>query len=228
MKRILAACAVLAAAVAWGEDGAAERVAKRAAECTCLLTDAESAREDGKQCPQCFTGMTHAPDDALCIRCARAKDLCEHCGLPNGPSGTPMVLVGTLSLVDKQPRRDMKYYVLTRDDGSTQGVYIDLHRRGDCAQDGRLLVRAVSTEEGAVVIVREAFALGPKDKDGVFEGKSATPVRWAVGGIRSEPVDPVDGAYTVTVPAVVGVPVTIHADGKARIVEFDGKAWSEK
>jgi hypothetical protein len=227
MKRILAACGVMAAAVAWSEDR--ELVAgKRMAACECAPTDATPSEDDGAPCRSCGTRRTRAKADALCVTCARVQDLCEHCGLDTGVPGPRVVLIGTLSLVDKQPRKDMTYYVLTRDDGTAQGIYIDPRKTPECARDGRLLIRAASTEEGAVMIVREAYALGAKEHDLVVEGKATAPVRWTVGGIRSDPVEPVDGVYRITVPAVLETGVLVMGDAVNRVFEFDGKEWKER
>lgn len=231
MKRT--ACAVLAtvlvAAWAWAQgEPEGKPMREPVPVCTCGGCRDVAHTEDEGNCRECGVATTSGMHP-LCPACAHALDQCEHCGKPLQVTGPMMVLRGKLSLVDKQPEKELTYYVMEAEGGGNQGVYLDPNRPIGCEVSGRVLVRAMDDgSKGVRVLVREMLPLGPLGDDKEVKVKSDVAVCWRAGGIIGPAVSPKDGECAFILPAVKTGKVYIVAGRKIlQTWDYDLGTWTE-
>jgi hypothetical protein len=166
--------------------------------CVCGGCAGFAHRERPGTCATC-KGQSSSIDDTLCESCARKGSACPHCGKG---LRDPQILVGEASLVDKQPRAELTYFVCKGEDGKPQGVHVDRKRFPSVEIKGRALLFMARDGKGDVV-VREWLALAPKEKDLEVKGESDRPVsrRALLSGLDSSPKD---GKFSLVLPAVPG------------------------
>ncbi|MBI2922100.1 MAG: hypothetical protein HYY18_13690 [Planctomycetes bacterium] len=232
MNRVL--CVVVAAAVAAAWAGAEDEpegkpMREPAPVCTCGGCRGMAETTDTRQCERC-DGWTSTGAHPICSACAHALDLCQHCGKTLPVTGPMMILRGRISLVDKQPEKDLRYYVIETEGGGNQGVYLDPNRPIGCEASGRVLVRAMDDGgKGARVLVREMFALGPLGDDKEVKVKSDVEVCWRAGGIVGPAIAPKDGECALTLPAVKIGKIYVMAGRKIlKTYVYDLGTWTEE
>lgn len=188
--------------------------------CVCGGCDAYIHREALGPCATC-TGRSQSIDDKICAMCARKGTLCAHCGKPHRD---PRVLVGEASVVDKQPRPDLTYFVFKGEDGKPQGLYADVKRY---VLKGRMLLFAVRDAKGDLV-VRQACALAAKEKDLEVKGESEGPVFWYAGSVKGPAIPAKDGKFALVLPAVPGMTFEVMSGEKLLSVHrFEDGAWKQ-
>lgn len=191
--------------------------------CVCGGCAGFSHREAVGTCTACKARFGTI-DDTLCAACAQSRKACSHCGkaLRN-----PRILVGEASLVDKQPRAGLTYFVVQGEEGKPQGLYFDPKRIDVFDVKGRLVVFAAEDGKGDLV-VRERHVLAPKEKDLGLKGESDKPVSWRVGLLFGPDTPAKDGKFSIVLPALPGwIFEVVSGDKVLSLHRFEDGAWKQ-
>jgi hypothetical protein len=149
-------------------------------------------------------------DDKICALCAPKLLACMHCGKALKDAAA---VIGELSLVDKQPRPDLTYYVGRVEGGKPLGIYAHPKWFPVAGLMGRGLAW-VSRDAKGDLVLRERHALDLKEKDLEVKGQSDGPVTWRCGLIVGPETPAKDGKFSIVLPAIPGYTLDVTSGDK--------------